>query len=338
MREKQRRIGSGGAVVGGGSGRAGAWVRRGAAACLVAGLWSGIGPEASSAPGPSPDEPTRPSSGPVQAPRAAASRRPTARVSPSGGLIPSDDWTFRPTVVVRRGTSQGSGTIIASVDGETLVLTAAHVVRETGPIAVELHRYNLGLERTHAPPGAWPQPVDAEPAAIDAAADLAILRIEGLAALPYVARLAAPRREPAIDAIVTSIGIDPGTHLSSWSSRLVEVLWFELNDTRDERLFFITARPPEHGRSGGGLFLPDGELVGVCVGHTELVRGRRLGVFASQESIYRLLLAHDLDAVIYRSERHRSRLGGRPAASADSGSRDERIRHPQSTLLEGAHP
>ena len=55
--------------------------------------------------------------------------------------------TYRPTVVVRRGTSQGSGTIIASVDGETLVLTAAHVVKAEGPILVELHRYNLGMER-----------------------------------------------------------------------------------------------------------------------------------------------------------------------------------------------
>ena len=198
------------------------------------------------------------------------------------------------------------------------------MVREAGPIAVELHRYNLGLERTPAPTGAWPQSVDAELAASDAAADLAVLRIEALPPLPYVARLAAPRRALAIDSIVTSIGIDLGTRLSSWSSRLIEALWFELNDSHDERLFFITARPPEHGRSGGGLFLPDGELVGVCVGHTELVRGRRLGVFASRESIHRLLVAHDLDAVIARSELRRSRLGRRtahrPAAVSDAGS------------------
>jgi S1-C subfamily serine protease len=289
------------------------------AAWLVAVLWAGIAPESPAAPGPSPGEPARPASEPVPAPRAVASRRPAARIRAAGSLIASDDWTFRPTVVVRRGTSRGSGTIIASVDGETLVLTAAHVVREAGPIVVELDRYNLGLERTRGPEGTWPQPIDAELAAIDAAADLAILRIEGLADLPYVARLAAPRRLPAIDSIVTSIGIDLGTRLSSWSSRLVEVLWFELNDSRDERLFFITARPPEQGRSGGGLFLPGGELVGVCIGHTELVRGRRMGVFASWESIHHLLIDHGLDAVIARSERRRSRPGRRPAASGADG-------------------
>ena len=109
--------------------------------------------------------------------RVPASRRPAARVDLSKAVLPSDDWTFRPTVVVRRGPSQGSGTIIASVEGETLVLTASHVIRESGPISVELHRYNLGLERMPAPPGAWPRPIAAELAAIDRAADLAVLRI-----------------------------------------------------------------------------------------------------------------------------------------------------------------
>ncbi len=251
--------------------------------------------------------------GPGPGPGRPATRRPTAkaRAHRYRPWVASDDRTFRPTVLVRRGRSQGSGTIIASDDAETLILTAAHVVREAGPISIELHRYNLGLDRDA--PGTWPQSVVAELAAIDTAADLAVLRIAALPPLPYVARLAPSRRVPAIDSIVTSIGIDLGTRPSGWSSRLVEALWFELNDSRDERLFFITARPPEHGRSGGGLFLPDGALIGVCVGHAELVRGRRLGVFASRESIHQLLLDHDLDRVIARSELRRSHLA-RPAA------------------------
>ena len=94
-----------------------------------------------------------------QAGRPTATKgRPAARVHPSKVVLPSDDWTFRPTVMVRRGTSQGSGTIIASIERETLVLTAAHVVQERGPIAVELHRYNFGLERSRPAPGAWPRP------------------------------------------------------------------------------------------------------------------------------------------------------------------------------------
>ena len=250
----------------------------------------------------------------------AKTARSAARVNPSKVVLPSDDWTFRPTVVVRRGTSQGSGTIIASIEGETLVLTAAHVVQEHGPITVELHRYNLGLEQSRAAPGTWPRRLNAQLAATDPAADLAILRIEKLAALPYVARLAPSQSEPAPDSLVTSIGIDLGIKPSSWTSRLVESLWFELNESRDERLFFITVRTPEHGRSGGGLFLDNGELVGVCVGHAELVRGHRMGIFASRESIRQLLLDHRLDTIVALSELRQSRVSrGRSINARSSG-------------------
>ena len=75
------------------------------------------------------------------------SARDAAAAAGRPAPLPSDDWTYRPTVLVRRGTSQGSGTIIASVDRETLVLTAAHVVQGRDPIVVELHRFNLGVER-----------------------------------------------------------------------------------------------------------------------------------------------------------------------------------------------
>ena len=115
-----------------------------------------------------------------------------------GRLGAALDVTYRPTVVVRRGASQGSGTIITSVNRETLVLTAAHVVRDAGPILVELHRYNLGLEGTGRAGESWPRRVRARLAALDAASDLTIIRIEGLGALPYVARLARAARKRAL--------------------------------------------------------------------------------------------------------------------------------------------
>ena len=264
------------------------------------GFWSSARSDAIAAQGPA----TQPSA------HGSATHAPKAphpgRSARSQVVLPSDDWTFRPTVVVRRGTSQGSGTIIASIDGETLVLTAAHVVQEPGPISIELHRYNLGLERVKPEPGAWPRAFRAEVAAKDPAADLAILSIARLNALPYVARLSPGFEDPASESLVTSIGIDLGTHLSSWTCRLVETLWFELNDNRDERPFFITAKSPEHGRSGGGLFLTNGELVGVCVGHAELVPGKRMGVFASRESIRQLLRDDHLAGIVLRSELRRS--------------------------------
>ena len=73
--------------------------------------------------------------------------------------------------------------------GQTLVLTAAHVLDAKGPVRIELHRYNLGMERKPATEGVWPRVINGKVAATDTAADLAVVRIERMGALPYVARL-----------------------------------------------------------------------------------------------------------------------------------------------------
>ncbi len=255
-----------------------------------------------------------------------ASTRPTPRGArarkPLDPVVASDDDTFRPTVVVRRGTSQGSGTIVASVDDDTLVLTASHVVRAEGPILVELHRYNLGLERRPNAPGKWPRRVPAELVGDDPAGDVAIVRVRKMVALPYVARLSDAGQDalPA-DSVLTSVGIDLGTKLSSWRSELVETASFQLNESEIDRPFLITARTPEHGRSGGGLFTDQGRLVGVCVGHAEMIQGRRMGVFASIDSVRRILREHDLAAVVDRSTAHRARPGRSPAPVTPTRSR-----------------
>ena len=244
------------------------------------------------------------------------------------GPKPSDDSTYRPTVMVRRGTSQGSGTIIASVDRETLVLTAAHVVRGQGPIVVELHRFNLGVERK--------TPGDGIMAAPDSLGARGLRPGSRPGHHPDRGHACAALRRPAGRAAmqilhqtlrVTSIGIDLGTELAGWSSRIVDTLTFELNESREQRPFLITENVPEHGRSGGGLFLANGELVGVCIGHAELVPGRRLGVFASRKSIRFLLEDHKLTAAILRSESRRARLSGR------STKRSEIVRRPASSAV-----
>lgn len=215
---------------------------------------------------------------------------------------PDDDLTFRPTVMVRKKASQGSGTVIASVEGETLILTAAHVVEGSGPLWVELHRYNLGVEKTE--PGAvWPLAVAAEVVATDSAGDLAVLRLRGHPRLPYVARLAPGDEEPTRGSVVTSVGIDGGTNLNSWRTEVGGVAWLAMHKDAGDRPFLVLRKPPEHGRSGGGLFRTDGCLVGVCVGRIEILkRNRQLGLFASSASIRRMIRDHDLDEAIVRSE------------------------------------
>ncbi len=201
-----------------------------------------------------------------------------------------DDATFRPTVQVRQGRGAGSGTIVATADGETLVLTAAHVVDDRRPIAVELHRYNLGREGGPAA-GRWPIVAAAEVVARDRAGDLALLSLAGKRALPFVARLGDLAEEPARGATVSTVGIDGGRRLSGWTTtvRGTIALARATDDPDDRRLFLVTEHPPVPGRSGGGLFDADGRLIGVCIGRIEADSGRDLGLFASARSIRRLL-------------------------------------------------
>lgn len=217
-----------------------------------------------------------------------------ARPLPAGlsdaELKARDDLTFRPTVLVKKGKAQGSGTIIASADNVTLVLTAAHVVSDVGPLRVELHRYNLGLEKSDTG-GPWPKEIPARVVARDVSGDVAILRIDGLNKFPYVARLADLDDLPPQGTAVTSIGIDLGTDFKSWDTQIKGIAQLT-RDEKDPRLFLLTEHAPEHGRSGGGLFLDDGRLLGVCVGRIEergANAGRVTGLFASGPTIRRVL-------------------------------------------------
>lgn len=246
--------------------------------------------------------------------RAAAGDEPLARQDPPRPAVAqpapaNDDQTFRPTVLVRKGRSQGTGSVIASVPDETLILTVAHVVLDPGELTVELHRYNLGLERGRpAASGTWPKVLNAKVLALDRPADLAIVRISGMVALPYVAQLALDEPGPAPGTVVTSLGIDWATHLSSWQAHIVREVNLDTFDEGHGRPFLLIDQRPEHGRSGGGLFLTDGRLVGVCVGRTETSRGRHLGVFASSKSIERLVAEHKLAGTLERSSRLHANL------------------------------
>ena len=142
-----------------------------------------------------------------------------------------------------------------------------------------------------------------------------MLRIDQLGALPYVARLAGGPVEYPKGSAVVSVGIDLGTKLTSWTGRLVKSVSMAYNGNPEERRFLITNRTPEHGRSGGGLFLAGGELVGVCVGHAELVKGRELGVYSSLENVRLLLEDAKLTAVVAVSQRRSRRSNRLPAGT-----------------------
>jgi S1-C subfamily serine protease len=205
----------------------------------------------------------------------------------------------RPTVQIRNGNNRGSATIIASVPGETWILTAAHVVEKSSDLRVELHRFNFGSRLTGLTEGGgWPRLVPATVEATDPAADVALVRIRGMTALPFVARLDPEADEPARGDVLTSVGIDRGLHLTAWQTTIQGSAMVDLKKGGGARRFTVTTRPPEHGRSGGGLFRRDGAVVGVCTGFFESKPGQHLGVFAAVASIRQMLRAQGIEKAV----------------------------------------
>jgi S1-C subfamily serine protease len=225
----------------------------------------------------------------------ATAARPDDRADTPGKATAAD--VLRPTVQIRNGKVRGSGTILLSAPGETLILTAAHVVHDQAGLQVELHRYNLGGPIAGLTEGGgWPRLVPATLVVADVASDVAVVRISGMAALTYVARFDPAAEEPAKGDVLTSVGIDRTLFLRRWKTTARGTALVDIGKGGGSRRFILTTRYPDHGRSGGGLFREDGAVVGVCVGQLSVRTGEpKEGIFASVESIRKLLRDNGLD-------------------------------------------
>ncbi len=138
----------------------------------------------------------------------------------------------------------------------------------------------------------------------DADTDLAILRVREPLRFPYVARLAKGSDPPEVGTKVTTIGFDKGSKLIGFSTKVRVVDQIDLRKGGGFRPFVVTEDPPELGRSGGGLFLADGSLVGVCVGRADPTEGRTIGVFSSLRNVRNLIRTDDdLAALVARAAR-----------------------------------
>lgn len=146
------------------------------------------------------------------------------------------------------GNSVGSGTIIDARSGEALVLTCAHVFRDSegkGPITIDLFG-----------PGA-PQGVPGRLVSYDLKSDVGLVSFRP--GVPVVAARVAPakyRVQPS--AAVINIGCDHGASPTARFSHVTAIDKF-LGPPN-----LIVAGQPVEGRSGGGLFTTDGVLIGVC--------------------------------------------------------------------------
>ncbi len=142
----------------------------------------------------------------------------------------------------------GTGTVVRSVVGETLILTCAHLFEGISPHTKTTVEF-FGSPTRDKLPG--------ELVGRDRAGDVALVRVitrEVLPAAPVASRsfALAPGQS------VSSVGCDHGQEPSVRTSKITAV-----NRYLGAATIECTGQPVQ-GRSGGGLFNQAGELIGVC--------------------------------------------------------------------------
>jgi thiol-disulfide isomerase/thioredoxin len=156
--------------------------------------------------------------------------------------------SVRLTIGDPQGFSYGSGTLIDARSGEALVLTCGHIFRDSqgkGEISIDM----LG-------PGA-PQKVPGRIVSYDLKTDVALVSFKP--GVPVrVAPLAPKGYSPTKGDPVTTVGCNNGGAATAVPSTITAIDKF-LGPPNLQ-----VAGLPVQGRSGGGLFTADGQVIGVC--------------------------------------------------------------------------
>lgn len=186
-------------------------------------------------------------------------------------------------VIDETGSNFGSGTIISSQVGRTIILTCGHIFRgkpsksdeSARPAKVEVDIFSPnGQHQTYLG-----QVID-----FDMDGDVGLVAIETAGNFP-ITPLAPLAERPVKNDRLLSIGCGGG---DAPTSELIRVT--ALNRYDGPETIECTGTPIE-GRSGGGLFDVHGQLVGVCILADE--KGQR-GVYAGLKPVYDLLARAEL--------------------------------------------
>lgn len=151
------------------------------------------------------------------------------------------------------GRSYGTGTIIDARSGEALVVTCGHLFRESqgqGPVVVEL--FDMGPSGPRVVGEVAGQVINYS---LDRDVALVAIRPDRPVA---VAPVAPPRAAIQRGDRVTSVGCDHGQDPTALPTRVTAIDRYQGSPNVE------AAGAPVEGRSGGGLFNGQGQLVGIC--------------------------------------------------------------------------
>jgi thiol-disulfide isomerase/thioredoxin len=212
----------------------------------------------------------------------------------------------------------GSGTIIHSTERESIILTCAHIFhieelrKQPAPsrfplkVKVDLFDGRLGPQSPGKSPQVHTTEVDipAEVIDYDYVGDVGLLRIRPGRRLP-VSKIVPPGWTPKPSMKMTTVGCSHGHDATAWTTEVTRPLIRLQKSPSDIYEATECAHKPMQGRSGGGLFTLDGLLAGVC----DFNDGRSRGLYASPNTIHRLIDKHELQ-ICYADDPDRARARG----------------------------
>jgi S1-C subfamily serine protease len=180
-------------------------------------------------------------------------------------LSGSHRWRPRRSTVRIRSThggfaDSGTGTILSSSPGDTIVLTCAHVLRDAEKITVEVFRDEA------------PETYSATVAALETDSDLALLKITSNRQCLPTTHAADPISIKAGETVY-SVGC---SHAEAPTVVVAKVIRLNQFDGAEN---ILCSDVPLQGRSGGGLFNRRFALIGIC---SAVSRGQGIYVHANE--------------------------------------------------------
>jgi len=200
------------------------------------------------------------------------------------------------------GSNYGTGTIIHSRAGRSLVLTCGHIFRNISRgSVVEVDLFDGQNVRTFT----------GNVLRYNLKADVGLLTLSNEQPLPFVP-IAETDNAPQVGDPVFSVGCGGGRPPSRMSIRVTALNRYLGPDNIEG------TGVPKQGRSGGGLFNRNGRLVGVCFA-ADPPRGR--GLYAGLRPVYHLLKEAGIDASAVRGSRRDN--GSQPNSDSRFAGRDD---------------